>query len=79
VYVAWFDPAVLAEGVVDAVFVVAVAGGVGSHVCAEFEGVVSIRIHVLKKTLPSSPIFQGCLKVADDTVDHGCWFVSATK
>ena len=41
-YVAWFDPAVLAEGIVDAVFVVAIAGGVGSHVCAEFEGVVSI-------------------------------------
>ena len=41
-YVAWFDPAVLPEGVVDAVFVVAVAGGVGSHVRAEFEGVVSI-------------------------------------
>ncbi len=42
VYVAWFDPAVLAEGVVDAVFVVAVAGAVGSHVGAEFEGIVSI-------------------------------------
>lgn len=42
VYVAWFNPAVLAEGVVDAVFVVAVSGGVGSHVGAEFEGVVSV-------------------------------------
>lgn len=40
--VAGFDPAVLAEGVVYAVFVVAVPGGVGAHVGAEFEGVVSI-------------------------------------
>ena len=41
-YVTRFHPAVLAEGVVDAIFVVAVAGGVGSHVRAEFEGVISI-------------------------------------
>mmetsp|Transcript_29913 Transcript_29913/g.62505 ORF Transcript_29913/g.62505 Transcript_29913/m.62505 type:complete len:234 (+) Transcript_29913:181-882(+) len=44
--VARFDPSVLAEGVVDAVFVVAISGGVVSHVRAEFEGVVSIGIHV---------------------------------
>ncbi len=43
-YVARFDPTVLAEGVVDAIFVVAVPGGVGSHVGAEFEGIVSILL-----------------------------------
>lgn len=42
VYVARFDPTVLTEGVVDAIFVVAISGGVGSHVCAKFEGIVSI-------------------------------------
>ena len=42
VNVAWFDPAVLAEGVVDAVFVVAVAGAVASHVGPELEWIVSI-------------------------------------
>ena len=47
VYVSWFNPAVLAEGVVDAVFVVAVPGGVGSHVRAEFEGVVSVLFNEL--------------------------------
>lgn len=42
VYVSRFDPAVLSEGVVDAIFVVAIAGSVGSYVGAEFEGVVAI-------------------------------------
>ena len=42
VYVARFHPAVLTEGVVDAIFVVAIAGEVGAHVGAEFEGVVSV-------------------------------------
>ena len=40
--VAWFDPSVLAEGVVDAVFVVSVSVGVCAHEGPEFEGVVSI-------------------------------------
>ena len=37
-----FDPAMLAEGVVDAVFVVAVSGCIASHVGSVFEWVVSI-------------------------------------
>ena len=45
--VSWFHPAVLAEGVVDAVFVVAVPGGVGSYVRAEFEWVVSVLLNEL--------------------------------
>jgi hypothetical protein len=40
--VSWFDPSVLAKGVIYAVFVVAVSGGVASHVSSEFEGVISI-------------------------------------
>jgi len=44
VYVARFDPAVLAKGVVDAVFVVAVSSGVRAHEGSEFEGVVSINL-----------------------------------
>lgn len=54
VYVARFDPAVLAEGVVDAVFVVAVSGGVGSDVGAEFEGVVSVLGGVIRNIIVSS-------------------------
>ena len=42
VYVSRFDPAVLAEWVVDAVLIVAVSGGVGTHVGSEFKGVVSV-------------------------------------
>lgn len=42
--VAGFDPSVLAEGVVDAVFVVAVSVGVCSHEGSEFERVVSILV-----------------------------------
>jgi hypothetical protein len=42
VNVARFDPAMLAEGIVYAIFVVAVSGGVVAHVSSEFEGVVSV-------------------------------------
>jgi len=42
VNVSWFYPAVLAEGVVYFVFVVAVSGGVAADVGAEFEWVVAI-------------------------------------
>ena len=45
--IAWFDPAVLAEGVVDAVFVVAVSGFVAAHVGSVLEWIVSILNHFL--------------------------------
>lgn len=45
--VSWFDPSMLAKGVIDAVFVVAISGSVGSHVSSEFEGVVSILFDLL--------------------------------
>jgi len=65
VNVAGFDPSVLAEGVVDAVFVVAVSVSVCSHEGSEFERVVSIGIHVLKETLPSSSVLEGLLNISN--------------
>lgn len=41
-YVTRFDPAMLAEGIVDAILVVSIAGGVMSHIGAEFERIVPI-------------------------------------
>jgi len=70
VYVAWFDPAVLAEGVVDTVFVVAVSCGVGSHEGSEFEGIVSVSIHVLEEGKHPSSILDGLLNVSNYAVYH---------
>lgn len=45
--VAGFDPSVLAEGVVDAVFVVSVSCCISPNECAVLEGVVSILMFIL--------------------------------
>jgi len=71
VNVTWLDPTVLAEGVIDPVFVITISSSVTSHVSAEFEGIVPISVHVLEEAFPSSSVFQSSLKITDDPIHHG--------
>ena len=54
--VARFDPSVLSEGIVLAVLVVLVSGGVDAHEGAELEGIVAVGVHVLEEALPPSSV-----------------------
>ena len=56
VNVARLDPSVLPEGIVLAVLVVLVPGGVDAHEGAELEGIVAVGVHVLEEALPPSSV-----------------------